>query len=259
MKSDYSSRQSNFVDNESASLQSWPSNIRVVIPSYKSSAMLKNFLPQLIAKVPLKQITIIDDASNDSTQSVCRNFGIRCLSHKENSGKGAALITGFADSLKHNAEWIITMDSDGQHSPADIDNFIQYQSNHPNQGMIIGARAMQPGCMPIGRICSNRLTSFVLSVLTGLKILDSQCGYRMYSAKLVSSVSIAYKRFEMESEIILKAAYAKFPISFINIQTLYCSEQSHISHIADTFRWIKAVIRVWVQLRSKKGLQKPAA
>jgi glycosyltransferase involved in cell wall biosynthesis len=239
--------------------ETWPSSVRIVIPSYKSGELLNNFLPQLLCFAPSGQITIVDDASNDNTQAVSERFGVSYLSHKENQGKGAALATGFADALKRNVEWIITMDADGQHAPSDLDKFLDCRTIYADSGVIIGARAIKVGHMPIFRIISNSLTSAVLTVITGLHIRDSQCGYRMYSAKLVSSVSIEYKRFEMESEIILKAAHAGFPVSFINIQTLYCSRLSHISHIADTLRWITAVLKVSAHLRFKRGHRNPSA
>jgi hypothetical protein len=92
------------------------------------------------------------------------------------------------------------------------------------------------------RVLSNRITSRILSWITGTAILDSQCGYRLYSAKFLQSISIRYPRFEMESEVIIKAAHSGFPIIFVDVQTVYLSGRSHISHIVDTVRWIKAVL-----------------
>jgi hypothetical protein len=114
-------------------------------------------------------------------------------------------------------------------------------------GLCIGARDMRAGVMPPARILSNRLTSAILTLLTKQRIRDSQCGYRMYSRELVASINIEYDRFQMESEVILKAAAKKFPVRFVPVQTLYLrGGASHISHIADTLRWAAAVLRVFI-------------
>ena len=143
------------------------------------------------------------------------------------------------------ANWILTMDADGQHSPADIPRFITEARKCPAMGLCVGARDMRLGAMPPARILSNRLTSLILSLLSGCRVADSQCGFRMYSRRLVTSISMEYDRFEMESEVILKAAAKRFPIRFVRVQTLYLKDgPSHISHIADTLRWVLAVLRV---------------
>jgi glycosyltransferase involved in cell wall biosynthesis len=238
--------------NITVSPETWPASIRIVIPSYKSAALLTGFLPQLLKYVPQKQITVVDDASCDNTPEVCLKYGVSCLGHDINKGKGAALVTGFNDAINRGAKWIITLDADGQHCPSDMEKFIRESINKPETGLIIGARAMKIGTMPAARICSNLTTSAILSILTGKRIRDSQCGYRIYSSRMLSAVSITCKRFEMESEVILRAANAGFDISFIDVQTLYCSKQSHISHVKDTFRWVYAVIVISLELFFKK-------
>jgi glycosyltransferase involved in cell wall biosynthesis len=206
--------------------------------------MLDRFLPSLLEFVPAAEVTVVDDASQDATGSVCARYGIRCLAHEKNQGKGAALKTGFSHLLAQKKDWIITMDADGQHAPSDLNAFILESRRTPPPGLIIGARAMRTGSMPLARIFSNTLTSAYLSFITRRRIKDSQCGFRMYSAQLLSQIAITYQRFEMESEVIIKTVLAGFDISFVDVQTLYCSEGSHISHLRDTIRWIKAVTSI---------------
>jgi glycosyltransferase involved in cell wall biosynthesis len=234
----------------------WPSNTYVLIPSYKSADQLKCFINTLTNVVPKDYILVVDDASEDGTYEFCQEEGIRCIRHSVNRGKGAALRTGFA-CLTDDAGtgWILTMDADGQHSPSDIPLFIDAARRFPSMGICIGARDMRLGVMPPARILSNRLTSLAVSLLSGRRIKDSQCGYRMYSRDLITSVKIKYDRFQMESEIILKAAAKKFPIRFVRVQTLYLKEgPSHISHFIDTLRWIKAVLVVWYGINFKNKI-----
>jgi len=227
----------------------WPQDTYILIPSYKSVNRLKPFLKALSEVVPISHICVVDDGSGDGTYEHCVSAGIACLSHSANTGKGAALRTGFA-YLINTAKWIITMDADGQHSPADLHLFLEEAQNYPLTGLCIGARDMRHGVMPLARILSNRLTSAILTILTGQRIKDSQCGYRMYSREFITSIYIEYSRFQMESEVILKAAAKKFPVRFVPVRTLYLrGGASHISHFADTLRWAAAVLRVWYDIK----------
>ena len=141
------------------------------------------------------------------------------------------------------------LDADLTVPPEDLPKFVAASRRTPAPGICIGARSMQPGIMPPERILSNRLTSGILSLFCGIPIADSQCGYRLYSIDLLNRTDISYRRFEMESEIILKAAFLGFPVTFIEIQTLYLKGPSHISHVADTIRWIIAILRIRLQRR----------
>ncbi|MDR0307743.1 MAG: glycosyltransferase family 2 protein [Chitinispirillales bacterium] len=233
-------------------LDIWPDDTYILIPSYKSVDPLKRFINTLLESIPKDHIFVVDDASGDGTYEMCEDIGIECLRHKKNRGKGAALKTGFSHLLKtKNTRWILTMDADGQHAPSDINLFLKEARLYPSTGICIGARLMRLGIMPAARICSNRLTSAIMTLLAGKPIKDSQCGYRMYSAGLINSISIEYDRFEMESEVILKAAAKNFPVRFVPVQTLYLKGPSHISHLLDTLRWVRAVVRIWYAIHFK--------
>jgi glycosyltransferase involved in cell wall biosynthesis len=235
-----------------AATDSWPIDIHVLIPAYKSAHTLEAFLPKLLHKTPPENICLVDDASEDGTELLANGLGIQTIKHNVNKGKGACLRDGFDFLIKHrHARWILTMDADGQHSVDDAPKFLDYVNKFPDAGICIGMRNFSVSAMPPARIISNTLTSKIMSILTGQKIFDSQCGFRIYSAKLLACVSCKYDRFEMESEIIQKACFNHFSIGFIKVQTLYLNDSSHISHFKDTVRWLKAVFGVWKELRFK--------
>lgn len=225
----------------------WPQDTAVLVPAYHARQFLSSLLPRIMDHVPAGQIVVVDDASGDGTCALCEMAGITCLRHETNRGKGAALATGFDYLLQKNFSFIITMDADGQHDPADLGAFVAAKSASSTPGLCIGCRNMKFGVMPPARILSNRLTSFILGLLCGRRILDSQCGYRLYAARLLKKIRIGFDRFEMESEVIMKAAFLGFPIMFTPVQTLYLKGPSNISHVADTLRWTGAVLRIRMQ------------
>ncbi|MBD3315329.1 MAG: glycosyltransferase [Chitinivibrionales bacterium] len=238
------------------SKHTWPSNVFVLIPAYNSAQLLADYLPDLLETVLAAHVCVVDDGSADETTVVCREHEVCCLVNTTNMGKGAALKRGFEFLRNRGAEWILTMDADGQHSIQDIPGFIATMKLYPDAGLIIGARRMHWSSMPVARIISNRLTSLILSLFTGCRIYDSQSGYRLYSRRLLDSVSLEYSRFEMESEIILKACRSGFDIRFVSVQTLYFHTHSHISHIIDTVRWIKAVLNIRRKLKRASSMER---
>jgi glycosyltransferase involved in cell wall biosynthesis len=230
----------------------WPKSTYVLIPAYKSADTLRPFLPELLEAVPAANICVVDDGSFDGTDTLCSTLGLLYQNHHKNRGKGAALATGLNFLLDKGAKAVITLDADNQHSPEDLPKFLDSYAVNSNAGIIIGCRKIKCGHMPVSRIFSNRVTSCILSWMTGTTIPDSQCGYRLYSEKFLRSITITCPRFEMESEVIIKAAFLDFPILFVEVQTLYLNGQSHISNLADTFRWITAVIKLWLALKNKE-------
>ena len=230
----------------------WPKDVGVLVPAYQSADSLKLLLPDLLAAVPAGNVLVVDDGSTDATVTVCRGLGVECRRHDTNLGKGSALATGFAFLLAKGASAVITMDADRQHAVSDLPAFIARFKERGDAGIIIGRRSFRPGRMPLARICSNAMTSRILSWICGVPILDSQCGYRLYAARFLKEITITCPRFEMESEVIIKAARLSFPVLFVDVQTLYFRSASHISHVADTLRWIKATVGIWRLLNARQ-------
>lgn len=229
--------------------ETWPRDVFICIPAYQASETLARLLPELLETTPATQVLVVDDGSTDATGELCSSIGMRHMRHAENRGKGAALAAGFAALLEQGAGAVITMDADGQHAVSDIGLFVEEFRLHPDTGLCIGQRTMARGRMPFLRIVSNSITSRILTWMCGVPIADSQCGYRLYSARFLRAITVTCPRFAAESEVLLKAARLGFPLRFIAVQTLYLKNTSHISHSADTLRWIKAVLGVWIQLR----------
>jgi len=227
----------------------WPRDIFVCIPAYQASSTLVTLLPEVLEAVPAAQVCVVDDGSTDSTGELCSRTGVRFVRHEENRGKGAALATGFTVLLEQSAGAIITMDADGQHVVDDLGLFVEEFRLHPDTGICSGRRKFGKSGMPLSRVISNTLTSRLLTMMCGVPVPDSQCGYRLYSARFLRSITVTCPRFTMESEVLLKAARLGFPLRSIPVQTLYFKGASHIAHLTDTLQWIKAVLGIWLSLR----------
>lgn len=218
----------------------------IIIPAYNEGERLKSLLSKLEKYYPSEDILVVDDGSNDSC---CINLkeGIKVLRHAINSGKGSALKTGFEHAIREGYDWIITMDGDGQHDPARIPKFLD-AAESGEYGIICGSRRKSFKGMPWDRRFSNLTTSAILSVISDQRIFDAQCGFRMYKAEFLKSVTILTAKFDTENELLLNAFRSKIKIGWVDIPTIYGGEDSHINRWQDT---IKFIMLLWKYLIRK--------
>ena len=121
----------------------------VIIPTFNNDKTLEKVLKEVLNIC--KNIIVVNDGSDDNTSQILKNFSdtIDVITHKENKGKGKSLRDAFEYAIKKDFEYGITIDSDGQHYPADINLFVEAIAKHPDS-IIVGARDMnQDGILNI--------------------------------------------------------------------------------------------------------------
>ncbi len=214
-------------------------DIAVVIPAYNAGSRLEAVLLKTVAIISPRRVIVVDDGSTDQTQALAVASGVEVITHTQNRGKGVALKTGFTRALAMpQMQAVITLDADGQHDPKHLPEFIR-AFRETSVDLIIGCRALRWSAMPLFRVFSNRLTSALVSWRTGMRIPDSQSGYRLHSRRLLEQIKLDTGGYETESELLLKAARAQMKLGFIPITTIYSGETSHIRGTRDIGRFIK--------------------
>lgn len=215
----------------------------VLIPAYNAGSYLEELVSRLRSSIGDIRIVIVDDGSADNTAEIAISIGATVLRHDKNCGKGATLQTGF-DFLKNekNVEFILTMDADLQHQPDDIQKFFNIQKK-TNADIVIGWRERRGTKMPVHRILSNTLTSVLVSLKTGTKIKDSQCGFRLISKGVIENITLESHGYEAETEFLIKAALQKYKIESVPVSTVYGSEKSYMTNWATMMNFIKVLLR----------------
>lgn len=216
--------------------------VLAVIPAYRAAAFIGNVVSR--CKPFVSDVLVVDDGSNDNTCKVAEKAGAILDCHLINRGKGAALKTGFKSALKNDYDVVVTLDADGQHDPAQIPLFLnKYDSSGAD--LIIGSRAGNVGGMPWQRRCSNYLTAHVLSYLLEEKIEDLQSGFRLITVDLLKSIELVSNRYELETEIVIKAIRGGFKIDYVPIKAIYDGKiPTSVRVWIDTFRWINMVMEM---------------
>ncbi len=210
-----------------------------VIPFYNESENINGIIRETLPFVD-KIFAVNDGSTDDSLTKVFKDDRVTLISYQDNMGKGFALNAGFKKSIEDNYDFTVTLDADFQHKPEYIPSLIKGLENND---VIIGNRLNKLNRMPFLRILSNKITSFLLSVKTKEKILDSQCGFRAYRTKILTSILPSFTGFEAESEIILNAAKNHFRIGFVYIPTIYNNENSKIRPLNAIKGFIKVMLK----------------
>lgn len=214
--------------------------ICILIPGYNEEKTIGQVVSK--ARKVISDVIVIDDGSTDNTYQIAKNAGAIVIRHEVNKGKGAALKTGFKYALEHYYQAVITMDSDGQHDVDDIPNFLN-TLREKKADIVIGSRMENLSTMPAIRKFTNKLTSYVSSLLMHQKVDDSQSGFRLINSDVLRSITLETDRYDTESEILIKASRAGFRIKSVPIKTIYGQEKSKINPLIDTYRFIRLVFR----------------
>jgi glycosyltransferase involved in cell wall biosynthesis len=210
----------------------------LLIPAFDEERTIRAVVTT--ARKFIDDILVIDDGSADKTACEASAAGVLVKRLEKNQGKGEALKTGFAYALAQGYDVVITMDADGQHDAQDIRNFLPLLDRYD---LILGSR-FEPGAnTPFVRRAANLASSFIVSTMCGQRILDSQTGFRSYSAKLIQEVELDCSHYDLETEVIIKAARQGLRIGSCPIRTIYGDEVSRFKNLKDSIRFLQVILR----------------
>lgn len=242
----------------------------VIIPTYNNCKTLKNVIGGVL--VYTENVIVINDGSTDSTSEILANFPqIQQLHFQKNKGKGHALRQGFHFARNLGYHFAITIDSDGQHFPEDIPVFIEALENAPNKDVLfIGSRNMMQLGVPKKSSFGNKFSNFWFWVETGIRLQDTQSGFRLYPLFAMKNLRFHTRKFEFEIEAIVKSAWSGIEVKNIPIQVHYELENrvSHFRPLKDFTRisilntWLVLLTFVYIKPRNllrklkKKGFKR---
>jgi len=209
--------------------------ICVLIPVHNEAENLGALVCALKAKN--LDVLVVDDGSTDDSSVIAKKQGAIALRNDQRRGKGFTLKEGFKYIIKENYDGVITIDGDGQHHSEDIDKFMK-EAEANRSCIIIGNRMINSKDMPLVRYITNKVMSLVISLACRQKIPDTQCGFRYISSDILKALPLKCDRYEIETEILMKASKRKIVINSIPIKTIYGEEKSSISPFIDTIRFL---------------------
>ena len=199
----------------------------VMIPTFNNSRTIGKVIEDV--QQFTDQIIVINDGSTDDTKEILSKYAIDVVTHERNKGKGMALRSGFRRALERNFDFAISIDSDGQHFADDLPKFIAALNVH-SHAIIIGARNMEQAGVPGKSSFGNNFSNFWFRLETGIKVSDTQSGYRLYPVSALRNFTFVTRKYEFEIEVLVRAAWSGIEITEVPVKVFYAGKDERVSH-----------------------------
>lgn len=200
----------------------------VLMPTYNNASTLL----QVIAAVRrfADDILVVNDGSTDETAALLASQpDVHVIAYERNRGKGYALKTGLREAARLGYAYAITIDSDGQHYADDIAVFVEAAEQSPNT-LFVGARNLQADNMPSKNTFANKFSNFWYWAETGIKLTDTQSGFRLYPLAGLADTHFITSRYEFEVEVLVRAAWKGTKVANVPIKVYYPPADERVSH-----------------------------
>lgn len=216
-------------------------DIAVIIPAYRPGPALVSLAVRLTTA--FSEIVIVDDGSGAEYASIFETLanipGVRVAAHDSNLGKGAALKTGIERALRDRPELlgVVTVDADGQHDPEDVRDVAAKLRSRP-ESLILGSRAFD-GAVPLRSRIGNIVTRYLVRLLVGERITDTQTGLRAIPARFASSLlKLTSSGYDFELDMLIAARKSALHVVEEPIRTIYepGNRSSHFNPLVDSMK-----------------------
>lgn len=200
--------------------------LSVIIPAYNEAKRIPDTLKK-IREYLVKQdydfeVIVVDDGSRDETAKIVkylvRNWsGFRIISYNPNRGKGFAVKTGM---LAAHGEYCLLMDADNSTDISEVEKLWDYKNKFE---VIIGSRYLNKNSIkikqPLGRRIISRMGNLLIRSVLGIKSVDTQCGFKMFSSLAVQNIFPyqAIERWGFDMEILAIAIRKGYKIKEIAV------------------------------------------
>jgi glycosyltransferase involved in cell wall biosynthesis len=207
-------------------------DITIGIPAYNEEKNISEIIKKL-QKITNK-IIVCDDGSSDSTAKIAKEMGVLVVQHATNLGYGAAIRSIFLKAREEKSEFLITLDSDGQHRIEDIQTIFNPLKTG-KADIVIGSRFLNNGGknVPSYRKVGIKILTKLANTSLEQNITDSQSGFRGYGKHVIENVTPSESGMGVSNEILIKASKHGLKIVEVPIIILYdgdTSTHNPISH-----------------------------
>lgn len=204
-----------------------------VIPTYNNARTVADIVRRTLAVCT--DVIVVNDGSTDSTMKELSGMRCKVVNYSRNRGKGYALRRGLEASRAAGFDYAVTIDSDGQHAPEEIPQLIKAIDEQPT--LVVGSRNLQADGMPSGNTFANRFSNFWFLIQTGLRLPDTQTGFRVYPLHDLPCLNLLTYRYESELELLVFSAWRGVNIVSVPVSVSYPADRvSHFRPFRDFLR-----------------------
>ena len=204
-------------------------NLSIIIPLYNEAGVITRTLDRLQELtfppfVEHTEVVIVDDCSSDESARLAGEyttgaFRITLIRLSSNRGKGAAVTAGIKAAQ---GDTILVQDADLELDPADIPPMLE-RMHSGNLDLVSGTRFSPRRRYPshaLPATIANRFFSSAASLITGMRITDITCGYKLFTRALAAGLDLKEERFGFETELMMKGLktpgirFSEHPVSY---------------------------------------------
>jgi len=200
-----------------------------VVPVYNNPATVTDVVRRCCEQLP--NVLVVDDGSDQPVEKLLADLPVTVLRNEENRGKGKALLTALRYIEKQGGAWMVAIDADGQHDPADLKKFLPALQAEPN-AIHIGARDFSVPNVPKGSRFGRKFSNGWIKLECGATISDSQSGFRAYPVRLLSQMKFRGRRYDFEVEVLTKAVWYGLSLTEIPVHVVYPPKEERVSHFS---------------------------
>lgn len=254
--------------------------LSVIIPAYNEEKRLPRTLEKVRKYLNTQnydwEVLIVNDGSTDQTAQVIGQLidgwqGFRLVDNLENQGKGTVVKQGM---LEAKGEWRLFMDADNSTDISEVEKLFNFAEPTGNRlpttavsnlrssvdgsryAVIIGSRYLNKGSVkvkqPLGRRIVSRFGNFLVRILLGIKSVDTQCGFKLFSQKAAEEIFPlqTIQRWGFDMEILAIAIKKGYKIKEVAVDW-YDVEGSQVKKSA-AFKTLKELMQIkWNMARGK--------
>ncbi len=220
-------------------VQTMQKRLTVLIPAFNEERAIEPVVRSVLALCAdfVDEVIVIDDGSSDNTAQISEAAGARIVRHRRNKGYGAALKTGIRASQ---TEFVLTMDSDGQHRPEDIPSLWEKAKEHD---MVVGRRTRLLHSA-LWRMPGKWLIWLMASYLTAQKIPDLNSGFRIIRRDVaLKYLHLCPSGFSFSTTITMALLCRGYEVTYVPIQVQKRIGKSTVS-VRTGFDTIILILRI---------------
>jgi len=198
------------------------SHILLAIPVYNEAKSIERVLREV--GIFARDVLVIDDGSSDVTPQLLAKHQVEVIRHAQNRGYGRSMqdILRWADFDGY--EWVITMDCDEQHEPAEIPSFVRAIERN-DADIISGSRYMieriDDDDAPEDRFRVNRIITQEVNSALRLQLTDAFCGFKAYRTSAMRTLRLNVDGYDFPMQFWAQAAFMNLRVREIPVRRIY--------------------------------------
>ncbi len=235
-----------------------PATHLAVVPAYNEAAAISDVVETLRERAPRFDVIVIDDGSTDETARQARQAGGVVVRLPFNLGIGGAVQAGFLYALEHGYDYMVQVDGDGQHEPAEIEKLLRAMDSDPRLDMVCGSRFLgedQSYPAPVSRRTGIHLFAFALTKVLGVRVTDPTSGFRLYNRRAIELFARDYPNDYPEVEAVLMLHAHRLSMTEVSVRMhVRGSGRSSITTGRSAYYMIKVSLALLVGLMRRRSV-----